>query len=71
MKEFAKHAYFAIMYMDRHRPSLGVGVEHGDIPRVTYLGYDKERDEDATPEDIEEYKTYTDKKLEDIERNLT
>jgi 20S proteasome alpha/beta subunit len=52
MKEFAKHAYFAIMYMDRHHPSLGVGVEHGDIPRVTYLGYDKERDEDATPEDI-------------------
>jgi hypothetical protein len=71
MKEFAKHAYFAIMYMNQYRPSLGVGVEPDDTPRVTYLPYDKENDEDATPEDIDEYKQYTNKKLEDVKHSLS
>lgn len=70
MKEFAKHAYFAIMYMDQYRPGLGVGVEQDGVPRVTYLYYDKERDEDATPRDIEEYREYTKQRLEDVRRSL-
>jgi hypothetical protein len=70
MKEFAKRAYFAIMFMNQYRPALGVGVEPDGVPRVTYLPYDKERDEDATPEDIEEYKKYTTEKLEAVRRNL-
>lgn len=70
MKEFAKRAYFAIMFMNQYRPALGVGVEQDDVPRVTYLPYDIEKDEDATPKDIEEYKKYTAEKLEAIRRNL-
>jgi 20S proteasome alpha/beta subunit len=64
MKEFAKHAYFAIMDMNKYHPGLGVGVEPGGVPRVTYLHYDKETDEDATLNDIEEYKKYSDQKNE-------
>jgi 20S proteasome alpha/beta subunit len=70
MKEFAKHAYFAIMYMDKYHPGLGVGVEPDGVPRVMYLHYDKENDEDARPEDINEYKQYTNKKLEDVKHSL-
>lgn len=56
--------------MNRYRPALGVGVEPDGVPRVTYLHYDKVRDEDATAEDIEEYKKYTNQKLEDVRRDL-
>jgi hypothetical protein len=56
--------------MNQYWPALGVGFEQDDVPRVTYLHYDKERDEDATPEDIEEYKKYTTEKLEAVRRNL-
>ena len=70
MKEFAKHAYLSIIYMNQYRPALGVGVEQDDVPRVTYLPYDKEKDEDATPEDIEEYKKFTSERLEAIRHDL-
>jgi 20S proteasome alpha/beta subunit len=52
MKEFAKHAYLAIMYMDQYCPGLGVGVAPNDSLLVRYLNYNEEWDQHANPEDI-------------------
>lgn len=68
MREFAKYAYFAIMYMDQYCPGLGVGVKAGDFPHVRYLDYDEEWDLDATSADIQKFKEFTDVKLREVNR---
>jgi 20S proteasome alpha/beta subunit len=67
MKEFIKHAYLAIMFMNNYCPTLGVGVESGGIPDIKYLYYDKEWDKEPakdSPQDIQDCKNYTNEKLE-------
>ena len=70
MKDFAKHAYFAIMFMNQYHPGLGVGVEPDGAPGIKYLHYEAEWDKEATPEDIKEYKQYTNQRLEGVRRDL-
>jgi hypothetical protein len=70
MKEFAKHAYFAITYMDQYCPDLGVGVNPDGVPQIRYLGYDDEWDREATPNDIIEFRTFTNQRLEHLKRYL-
>jgi len=68
MKEFAKHAYLAITYMDQYCPWLGVGVAPNDSPQVRYLNYNEEWDQDANPDDIREFREFTDERLEYIRK---
>ena len=66
MREFIRHAYLAIMYMDKYCPGFGVGVEPEGNPDIKYLYYDQEWDKEPakeSPQDIEDCKNYTDKKL--------
>lgn len=60
----------AIMFMNQYHPGLGVGVEPGGVPGIKYLHYEVEWDKEATPEDIKEYKQYTNQRLEDVKRHL-
>lgn len=71
MKEFIKHAYLAIMFMNNYCPALGVGIEAGNIPDIKYLYYDKEWDKEPakdSPQDIVDCKKYTDEKLEHFKK---
>lgn len=71
MKEFIKHAYLAIMYMDRYCSGLGVGVEPESNPDIKYIGYNDEWDIDPAekrPQDIMQCKNYTDAKLEEVKQ---
>jgi hypothetical protein len=52
-----------IMFMNQYCPALGVGVEPDGSPDITYMDYNKERDEPASDEDKNEYKKYSEKKL--------
>jgi 20S proteasome alpha/beta subunit len=70
MREFAKHAYLAIMFMNQYYPALGVGVEHDDTPDIRYMGYKEQWDIDPTKnrqQDIEDFKKYTNQKLQEFE----
>ena len=62
MKEFARHAYFAIMYLNT-QPDSRVGVESNGFPTIIYLDYNKEWDKEASEKDIEEFRISTEKKL--------
>lgn len=69
MKEFIKHAFLAIMYMNQYCPALGVGVEPERIPDIKYLYYDQEWDKEPakdSPQDIEDCKNYANERLEQI-----
>lgn len=65
MKEFAKRAYFAIMYLNT-QPDSKVGVEPNGFPTIIYLDYNKEWDKEASEKDIEEFRISTEKKLVDM-----
>jgi hypothetical protein len=41
-KEFSKHAYFAIEFMNQQHPELKVGIEPEGIPDIKYLDYNQE-----------------------------
>ena len=62
MKEFAKHAYVAIMYMNT-QPDSRVGVEPNGFPTIIYLDYNKEWDKEASEKDIEEFKIFAERNL--------
>ena len=62
MKEFARSAYCAIMYMNT-QPDSRVGVEPDAFPTIIYLDYNKEWNEEASEKDIEEFRIFTEKKL--------
>jgi hypothetical protein len=47
-----------------------VGVETGDFPHIRYLNYDDEWDKDPDPEDIKEFRQFTDEKLEQIKQSF-
>jgi 20S proteasome alpha/beta subunit len=73
IKDFVRRAYLAIEFMDQYCPALGVGVEPGGVPNIKYLYYDQESDKEAAkdvPQDIKEYKEYTNNKLEKIMQSL-
>lgn len=63
MKDFAKRAYFSILFMDQHHPELGVGIESGGDPNIRYLKYNESWDGEAPPEDKIECKDYAINKL--------
>jgi hypothetical protein len=68
MKDFAKHGYLAVMYMDKCCPGLGVGVEPEGTPDIKYLNYKEEWDHHPPEEDMLEFKKYTVEKLDQISR---
>jgi len=70
MKEFVKHAYFSIMYMDQYCEGLGVGVETDGVPLIRYLDYSKEWDDEPPKEDKEYFKKYSDERLNEIKQTL-
>lgn len=73
MREFIKHAYTAVIFMNTYCPALGVGVEHDRIPDIKYLYYDQEWDKEPardTPKDIEDCKNYANEKLEQLKRDI-
>ncbi len=61
MKDFAKRACLAIMYMST-QPDSRVGVEPTGFPTIIYLDYNKETDEPAPQKDIEEFRIFIEKK---------
>ena len=66
MKEFTKHAYLSIMFMNQYCPALGVGVEPEETPDIRYMSYNETWDVDPVkkkPEDIEGFKKHTSEKL--------
>lgn len=65
IKDFAKRAYFSILYMDKFYPDLGVGIKEDDFPIIRYLEYDKERDREAPSEDKFECRDYAINKLKE------
>jgi 20S proteasome alpha/beta subunit len=67
MKEFTQHVYLAIMFMNQYCPALGVGVEPDGSPDITYMDYNKEKDEPASDEDKNEYNKYSEKKLAEFD----
>jgi 20S proteasome alpha/beta subunit len=67
MKDFTKHAHFAVMYMNKCCPGLGVGVEPGGIPDIKYLDYNEEWDHEPPEQDILHFKKYCDEKLEQLD----
>lgn len=70
MKDFTRHAYLAIDYMDLYCPGLGVGIEPKGVPDIKYLDYDKVWDEKASEEDVKEYKKYSAEKLEGLRQSF-
>jgi Proteasome subunit len=64
MKDCAKYAYLAIMYMDQYCPGLGVGVEPDHTPDIMYIAQDKTTQHPAPPGDILEFKKFTEERLE-------
>lgn len=73
MKDFIRRAYLASDLMDHYCPGLGVGVEPGGVPNIKYLYIDQEWDKEAArdmPEDIKEYREYTNNKLQKIKQSL-
>jgi 20S proteasome alpha/beta subunit len=70
MKDFTKHAFLAIMYMDRFCPGLGVGVEPKGVPDITYLNYNEEWDHPPPEQDMLEFKKYTDERLDQFKQGF-
>ena len=64
MKDFLKHAYFAIEFMDQYHPELKVGIEPDGIPDIKYLYYNQEWDKEPPKQDIDDCKKYSKEKLE-------
>ncbi|MDQ6862400.1 MAG: hypothetical protein M3044_01105, partial [Thermoproteota archaeon] len=62
MKDFTKHAFLAIMYMDKYCPGLGVGVEPDDAPDITYLNCNEEWEHPPPEQDMLEFKKNTDER---------
>jgi 20S proteasome alpha/beta subunit len=62
MKEFARRACLAIMFMNTQRDSR-VGVEPNGFPTIIYIDYDQELDKEAPKKDIEEFRISIEKKF--------
>jgi hypothetical protein len=52
MRDFLKHAYLAIMFMDKYCSGLGVGVESGGMPDIKYSYYNQEWDKEPAREPL-------------------
>ena len=75
MRDFLKHAYLAIMFMDKYCSGLGVGIESGGMPDIKYLYYNQEWDKEPAREpllsqDIIDAKNYTNGGLKQIRQTL-
>ena len=44
MKDFTKHAFLAIEYMNQYRPDLKVGIDSGNVPTIRFLAYKNKDD---------------------------
>jgi hypothetical protein len=66
MKTFATEAFLAIKFMERNRPDLRVGGP----PTVQYMDYNKEWDDEASSEDINEFEQYAKKHLKKLDRRM-
>jgi 20S proteasome alpha/beta subunit len=69
MKDFAKNAFIALMYMDRYCSGLGVGFEPDGSPDIKYLYYNK-KEEWASEKDIKMFRRYADDKLKQFKNSL-
>jgi len=69
MKDFAKLAYAAIMYIERYIPQLYVGVGP-EQPTVHYLPYDSEWDKAAPNSDMDFFRRHTNEKLKEHDARL-
>jgi 20S proteasome alpha/beta subunit len=65
MKDFAKRAYFSILFMDQHHPKLGVGIEPDGNPNIRYLNFNELKDIEAPPIDKTECREYAISKLKE------
>lgn len=61
MRDFIKHAYLAIAYMEECCPGIGVGLGDDGIPTVKYMYRQKPDDEEAPREDINDCKQFANK----------
>ena len=66
MKAFATEAFLAIKFMDQNRPDLRAGGP----PTVQYMNYNKEGDDEASSEDINEFERYAEKYLKNLDRQM-
>jgi 20S proteasome alpha/beta subunit len=66
MKTFATEAFLAIKFMEQNRPDLRVGGP----PTVQYMDYNKEWDDEASSEDINEFEQYAKKHLKKLDRRM-
>ena len=58
MRDFTKHVFLAIMYMNKYCPGLGVGVEYEAAPDISYLNYNQEWDHPPPEQDMLQFKKY-------------
>ena len=70
MRTFSKSACLAITYMNRYIPDDRVGFELNGFPTIKYLDYDKYMDEEVSKQEIEEFRIFIDKKLNEHDNNL-
>lgn len=70
MRNFIKHAYLAIAYMEECCPGIGVGLGDEGIPTVKYMYLQKRDDEEAPLNHIDECKQFAKDKLREAKENL-
>lgn len=69
-RDFIKHAYTAISYMEQCCPGIGVGFGTDGAPTIKYMYREKVDDEDAPPEDIQRCKPFASNKLTTLKQNF-
>ena len=70
MKTFAKSACLSIAYMNRYKPEDKVGFEPNGFPTIKYLDYNKCMDEEASSQEIEDFRTFIEEKLNEYDNQL-
>ncbi len=70
MRTFAKSACLAITYMNRYIPDAKVGFEPNGFPTIKYLNYNKYMDEEVSSQEIAEFKTFIEGKLNEHDNQL-
>jgi len=70
MKTFAKSACLSIGYMNRYRPEDKVGFEPIGFPTIKYLDYNKYMDEEISNQEIKEFRTFIEGKLNEYDNQL-
>jgi hypothetical protein len=66
MKTFATEAFLAIKFMDQNRPDFRVGGP----PTVQYMNYNKEWDNEASSDEINEFEQYVKKYLKNSDKRM-